>query len=506
MINNIIPLIYVLAVGFAAYKFCNLTFPADRQLGPRHIAFFAILTTTGFLLTAILPAPYAVFLLVSILSILFLAPVEPVPRIAVFLFLCPVLPNLDMDLHIGIPFMWMTWPRLLSIIILLPLLLRAFSKKSALYYSIDKYIWAFFLFNAALAFRDTSFTNGLRGITYLAVDYLAPYFVLSRYLRSFDDIREVLFPLLGVLVFAALINVFETVRHWHVYDQLVRNTTGAIVAPTQRLGILRATGTFGIPSQAGFALATGLGLCWALAPSFDRRKLFVALITVLAAGLFVTFSRGNWIAGVIIGMCSLFAASRKQFFKAAAALTVVAVVLSSFEFSEDLMSVLPFVGAEQSEAAQTVSYRQELLATSIAVANEKPWFGSTTFHLHPDMEALRQASGLLDLVNHYLIVLLSTGYVGLGLFLLIFLSALAALQRAVRHADQGRAADVTLCRAIMCTLAAQLVAITTTSALGRVGLFMWCLVAIAAVASNLLAPVRVAERRSEVAAEAFADR
>jgi len=390
----------------------------------------------------------------------------------------------------------MNWSRLLTITILFPLLIGAFRHKSPLHYSLDKFVWAFFLLSIALSFRETSFTNGLRGVTYLTIDILTPYFVLSRYLRSFDDIRKVLFALLGSLIFAGMVITFESIRTWRLYEQLAININGIRFASIFRMGILRATGTFDIPSRAAFALATGLGLCWTLAPYITKRKLLGVAVTILVAGLFFTFSRGNWIAGIIIGACFLLTLNPKRFFKLGAVLAVGVMVLSMTQVGQDVYNVLPFVGSDDSEAAGTVSYREDLLETSIRVANENPWFGSTTFHEHPDMNALRQSSGLLDLVNQYLIVLLNMGYVGLVLYALIFLNVLLASRRALQQSAGKPEDHRNICRALMFTLAGLLVAITTTSAFGRVGLILWCLAAIAAVATDILAPV---PRRSRAA-------
>jgi hypothetical protein len=494
MSENIIPLIYVLALGSVAYTLCNGILPDEERLGFRHIAFFLILNVTGFLITYLLPAPYAVFLVTSIISLIVLTPVEPVQRIAMFFFLCPLLPSLDWDLHIGIPFMWMTWPRLVTIVILLPLLAGALRRRPMFDSPIDKYVWAFFLLNAILAFRDTSFTNGLRGVTYLTIDFFAPYLILSRYLNSFADIRKVLFALLAVLIFAGMVNVFETVRTWHIYEQLILNINGARLLSIERIGLLRATGAFGIPSRAGFALATALGLVWALSPHLRNRKLIFAVVAILSGGLLVTFSRGNWAAGAIIGLFYLFMTSRKQFVQLAAILALIFGTLSYFNLADELINVLPFIGDEESEAARTVSYRQELLDTSIRVASENPWFGSTTFHEHPDMDAIRQDTGLLDLVNHYIIVLLNTGYTGLALFVMVLLSTFSAFFRAVRNAAQAPADQRIFCTVMMLSFFGLLVAITTTSALGRVGLIIWSFIAVAAAADRILQPESSAAR------------
>ncbi|MEE4185439.1 MAG: hypothetical protein V2J12_06720, partial [Gammaproteobacteria bacterium] len=136
----------------------------------------------------------------------------------------------------------------------------------------------------------------------------------------------------------------------------------------------------------------------------------------------------------------------------------------------------------------------------IRVASENPWFGSTTFHEHPEMEAIRQSSGLLDLVNHYAIVVLNAGYTGLTLFLLVLLSAFAALFRALRNTANAPVDQRILCRAMIFSLIGQMVAITSTSALGRVGLIIWSFVAIAAAADLILRPERSATTSARQAA------
>ncbi len=506
MTDKIIPLIYVMALGFVALRLCNATFPAAERLGARNIYFFVALNVTGFLLTAFLPAPYAVFFVVVLISILMLAPVEPVPRIALYLFLVPLMPSLGYDLHIGIPLLRITWTKLLTILLLLPLLPGAMRRKPLLHFPLDKYIWAFFLLNAVLAFRDTSFTNGLRGITYLGLDFLVPYLVLSRYLRNLEDIRHVLFALLAALFFAACVNVFETFRTWHLYEQLRINISGARFMAIERLGMLRATGPFSIPSQSAFALSAGLGICWALLPQM-RKPLITALIAaVLAAGIFVTFSRGNWIGGAIIGMAFLFTANRKQFFRLSVVLLLLWGALAYFDVADDVAAILPFVGAEDTQAAGTVDYRAQLLETSLQVANENPWFGSSNFHEHPDMEALRQSSGLLDLVNQYVIVLLNSGYTGLILYVAMFVSGFAALARVLLKATGIPEEQRTLFRALFFTLTGLLVAATTTSAMGRTGMMLWCLLAISAVATEHVLPRRTAAGRVSSGNEARAHR
>lgn len=481
-----ISLAYVLTIGFAGYFLANALVSKDERLEVRYLAVFVIVNAVGFLTFS-----NYLFIAVVAIALLSIASRDPVMRTCMFLFLFPLLPSLAHSLDIGsFSLMYIDWPRLLAMVLLLPLLFRPDPVRPFFSFPTDKYVLAYFILHALLSFRDTTVTAGMRSVFYLLIEVVLPYYAISRYLTTGAEIRRGILALLCALVIAGLINVFETLRSWHVYDQMIRNVVGHITfMPGTRAGMLRAFGSLDKPSAAAFAMAAGLGLVWALAPYPGRRKVVLGVIGALSAGLLFTFSRGSWVAAALIGMAFLFTTNAKQFFRVVLGLGLVLIPLSFTETAEEVMAILPFVGEETTEAARTVEYREDLFAASVAVAHENPLLGSTTYDEHPRMEAIRQVSGLLDLVNHYMLLLLRTGYLGLLTFVAIFLSTLLRLRKAISAArDRSSEEEQIRCRALLYTLLALLVAISTTSALGRVGLILWCLVGFAATSCELLDP------------------
>lgn len=98
------------------------------------------------------------------------------------------------------------------------------------------------------------------------------------------------------------------------------------------------------------------------------------------------------------------------------------------------------------------------------------------------MVALQQGE-LLDLVNHYMLLLLNMGYAGLVLFASVFISSMSLLIRTLAQSVKSHSEHRVLNTALLCTIAALMVAISTTSAVGRVGVILWCLVAVAVAAT-----------------------
>jgi len=81
---------------------------------------------------------------------------------------------------------------------------------------------------------------------------------------------------------------------------------------------------------------------------------------------------------------------------------------------EKIISYLPFIGTVEEE---NVVFRQRLIDASIDIIAANPLFGSYDFMLY--LEDLR-AGGIIDIVNSYLNITLSSGLVGLSLFVSFF--------------------------------------------------------------------------------------
>ena len=92
------------------------------------------------------------------------------------------------------------------------------------------------------------------------------------------------------------------------------------------------------------------------------------------------------------------------------------------------------------------------------------------------MEELRQGQGIIDLVNTYLIVGLNSGFVGLGLYLMFFLTILLSTIKRLRLAPLATEARI-LGQALLAVLVGALLIIATVSPIYHVPLLLWSVAA-----------------------------
>lgn len=483
--DQLIPFIYVVTISFAALALYRFVRPAEAPLERQHFVLVGCVYALAFF-----AGHYLLFMMLAAVAILKLTPAAPVARIHCFLFLLPLLPTLELQLDLaGIPLFDLNWSRMLTLVLLVPLVPACARPPLQARYPVDKYVVLFCVITSLLLSRDASITAGLRTLFVTFLDVFIPYYVLSRSLRSQQDIRAALYLFIAALTVVAAMNVFETARQWHIFGDMIRDLTGRFGGFYEwRAGFLRAYGPMDKPSASAFALATGIALVCALAPRFTSSAHRAALITVMAAGLLVTFSRGSWLAAGFVGAGYLiFIASPGVFIRNAALLMAIVVPLLSFsDLGSRIVAILPVIGSDTSQAAATIDYRQSLLATGLQVAHENPLLGSVSFQSHPDLLAMVGGSGFLDLVNHYLVMLLNFGYVGLLSFVAIFASTLLLLRRTVKSLRPG---DPTrdFGKTLILTVLGLMLALATTSAAGRVGLILWCLVAMSCAFSHTVA-------------------
>ena len=116
----------------------------------------------------------------------------------------------------------LSFPRLLSLIVLLPFVLRrreegvpGFGKLAT-----DWLVVAYLLLQLVLQYRSESLTHVLRLGFVAYLDAFLPYYVASRSLRDSKDIRDVLLSFVVAALVLAPIGAFEFVKHWLVYSAL----------------------------------------------------------------------------------------------------------------------------------------------------------------------------------------------------------------------------------------------------------------------------------------------
>lgn len=356
--------------------------------------------------------------------------------------------------------------------------------------------WMFILagvLQAVLQLPIDTFTNTLRTGFYYFSDIYLPYWVMSRAVTNVAQLRHVAAALsLGVMA-VSLTAVFEFFRRWPVYDGL-DNALGVFM-PTVYLirgetGWMRATASAGHSLALGYVCAMALLLFWAFKPQSASGKPALdtrwwrAGMALLTAALFASLARGSWI-GAVAGLLVWKLTDKtpvKSLLKAAMAGALTLGLLSLTPQGETAINAIPFIGqAEQSN----VEYRERLLNISWLVLWENPWLGSYDYMSHPLMLQLIQGQGIVDMVNTYLGYGLSSGLVGLTMFVASFLLPMAGLTRQLWSRAQPHEAT-NLARALLATMVATLLIIATTSSVHVIPWMYWSLIGLCVSCTRLM--------------------
>jgi len=178
-----------------------------------------------------------------------------------------------------------------------------------------------------------------------------------------------------------------------------------------RGGLLRTGGTLLDYTAGGMFLACVLVILPAMQSRF-RQAWILGIGAVLLAGLFVTQSRGAWVAlaaGWLVCMMYRGYAGRALGLAAALALVPVAVVPLIATYSNKLGESLGASG----HSVGTAEYRTNLLKEGLRQISAHPMFGQTPKQLSIALSNLVQGQHMVDFVNTPLTVALIIGIPGL---------------------------------------------------------------------------------------------
>ncbi|MET0544038.1 MAG: O-antigen ligase family protein [Variovorax sp.] len=402
---------------------------------------------------------------------------------ALFLALLFVVPPAQHDIPgMGLVnfFFGLNWPRLLALVLLLPLLPRLFGERhgssGTLPRLADRLFLGYLFVQILLLGREASVTSALRSVFYLFVDVALPYFVFSRAFDTIPKLRDTVAALVVAGLLLAAVGVFEAGRHWLLYGALTQ-AWGSVdqFMYLGRSGVLRAMGSTGHAIALGYVLAICLCLYLPmharLRAGWQRR----ALLLLFAAGLFSPLSRGPWLgalAGVLLYLALGERPVRNLLSFAAAGLFGFAV-LSLLPFGRFVLELVPFTGTVETG---NIEYRQLLMRNAAGLIWRHPVLGSTDYVERLAAMGMVQGQGIVDIVNSYVEVTLRSGLVGLALFAGLMAAALFSALRARRlslRAGQDEAAD--LGRSLAAAQLAVIVTIGSVSSILVIPWMYWCL-------------------------------
>lgn len=282
-------------------------------------------------------------------------------------------------------------------------------------------------------------TNVLRDAFLFVLDIYLVYYVASRSATRKRVIVDALAAFCLSCTVMATIGVFESVKHWLMYTSLFVTWGGDLMQTAYmfRAGLLRAVSSSGNSLVFAYLLAIAFGFWLHLKTHVRSSAARIAIPAVLWMGLLASFSRGPWLGAILIYFAYPAFSPRgaSRLFKSALVLTVAAAVLLASPIGQNIMKTLPFVGGKQTQAASSLSYREQLAARSWELILEHPFLGDQL--AMTKMEDLRQGQGIIDLVNAYVGLALFHGLVGVVLFMSFILVALARVWRTARSSPDG---------------------------------------------------------------------
>jgi O-antigen ligase len=399
---------------------------------------------------------------------------------ALYFMLLLTIPPIDKVIPIiGLDHLFaMNYPRLISLTLLFPLFLSLRSKPDKIPFGrlvSDKFLIGIVILTFSLSLRGTTVSDAFRYGMSGFLDVFLPYYTASRVIKNMDQLKVVMIGFVTGCLVVAAIGIFEYRSFWLLYNTLdeslgVNWVMGGYLG---RGDDLRAISTTGQPIILGYVVMVALGFYLYLAPLIKSNVIRLIGFGLIAAGLFVTLSRGPWVGAVALIIIFLATGTNlaKKFiiFITIALLTIPA--LEVIPGGHKILNILPFIGTSEQF---NVEYRDKLFDRSLQVIEKHPVFGVFDARKEPEMQDMIQGEGIVDIVNAYLGVSLNQGLVGLFLFLGFFLSVLSATYKATKSLPKK--SEERICgSSLIASLFGVLVTIYTVSTIGVIPIIYWSL-------------------------------
>jgi O-antigen ligase len=287
----------------------------------------------------------------------------------------------------------------------------------------DGLLLMLFAYTFVVNFTADSITGMMRFTVHFLLDHALLYYVVSRSITTRRQLYDTLASFTVALAVIGVLALFETVRHWIMYDALrpalglppEEFTNYLMRLSDDGVGYLRAYVTAGHALALGIVMMMGVCLQIALVSRYAAPWFGALVVSMLAAGLAASVSRGPWLAcaiAVALGM-AFGPGALKRIGWTALLLPVVILGLLIHPAGDKVIDLLPFIGTVE---RSSVTYRTQLIDAATQVFWQNPVFGSLHFITNPALEVMRQGQGIIDIVNTYLGMALAYGIVGMVLF------------------------------------------------------------------------------------------
>ena len=399
----------------------------------------------------------------------------------ILLFVIPPIGNTIPGLGLVNYIITLTHPRFIELIILLPAALVVFKNNNFKFTKIwaDKLLLIYILLLIALELRDTTLTDALRKSFYIFIDIFLPYYVASRSIKDLSQMKTVLSAFVTSAVVFSLIAVFESVKHWVLYNSLgdALGTGDGMSNYLARSGEIRALATLSHPIVLGYFMAVAFGFYLFLSNSIQNTTVKRMGFLLIILGLLAPLSRGPWVGAAVLIV--VYISQGPMAIKKLSALLLAAIIsfsiLAALPGGQKYINLIPFVG-ETEEG--NITYREQLFENSMIVIKRNPLFGSSNYLETPEMLEMKQGGGIIDIVNTYLRVTLEAGYVGLSLFVGIFVTVICGIRKNMKLVIDKKNPLHILGRSLVAILLGIMITIATASSIGVLPVIYWALLGI----------------------------
>jgi O-antigen ligase len=155
---------------------------------------------------------------------------------------------------------------------------------------------------------------------------------------------------------------------------------------------------------------------------------------------------------------------------------VLGLTLAAIYYFTPLKGLLTSdIGFEAEESDGVWDYRQRLLEVTIQLVRLNPWFGAYDYLSNPAMEGLRQGQGIIDIVNTYAAIALTSGLSGLSTFLAVFAAILWVGAKRMTDGTIAGSVERTTGQALLASLLACLFVIFSVSSISVIPVLYWLL-------------------------------
>ena len=429
------------------------------------------------------------FLLFVLLSAIFIFAMsrKVENKLALFLVLLYAIPSFQEKLSV---LFTINFTRELSLLLLFPLLTKLLSPrrnpglKKFGKVATDNWVVAYLGLMFLLYFRGvnakfvepTTLSEGIRYGFYLFCELFLPYYVASRYIQNFEQLKTVVIAFISICTVAGSIGMFEIAKSWLLYGNLSDFLGAELASKTYLLrgGFIRASSSLDHSLILGLVMMIALGFFLSIQHLIESKLIKIGGFMLIIGGLIAPLARGAWM-GAFFMMIFYFSLGYKKYRNIAIILLagfLSVPLLAIIPGGEKVLNFLPFIGHVDQF---NVDYRDQLIDHSILVIKKYPLLGHFEATYEPEMQDMVQGEGIIDLVNYYLNITLYFGLVGLTLLIALFASFTIPLLKHINRFKDQKSLQYLLGKSLFTLLIGTFITIATLSALNMVNTTLFIL-------------------------------